>query len=324
MPLLISRDDPVARVLEWSCNTFVGRRMIGGLNCDWGRPVDREVSSVHAALTWHRRQQSWQLRDLGSVNGTTVDGHLLKQGEARGIGQGSVVGFGGSMWTVSAVGPPPAVATSSRGDRVIALDNVLLLLDEDRVEWVVHRMGDAWWLHRWTGEVPDSEQDGECIGHGHQVRVGRLTWTIGLPIDGPIRTDVGTMRQMPKLACHRLVLDVSPDCETIDARLEGPGEPTVLGHRRYHELWWVLALARKADREAGHPPEETGWVTCRQLGVDLALGSDPMGRLNVWVHRGRQRLKEAGFADYVDLFERRSSGSPMLRLGSPEVVICQR
>lgn len=54
------------------------------------------VSRHHAELTCELAgtETSWSLRDLGSSNGTHVNGELLKAGETRPIGHGDIVAVG--------------------------------------------------------------------------------------------------------------------------------------------------------------------------------------------------------------------------------------
>lgn len=316
MSTLISEGEDEPRLLEWFCNTFVGRRMVGGLNCDWGRPIDREVSSIHAALTWNRRVQQWQVHDLGSVNGTFVDGQPLEGTEARTIRRGSLLEFGGAKWRVDEVSPPPAGAVSSRGERHLALDDVLLLPNDEQPEYVIHRVDDQWCLHPWSGEVPSSAEGGETLEPGHTVTAGARTWTVSLPVDGRLRTDMGTVRSTRRLADFKLVVDVSPDYETFHARLKKRAESHLLPHRRYHELWWLLAEARLKDAAADTDEAEAGWVACEELISQLGIqATGGQGTLNVWVHRSRQRLKAAGFIDATNFIERRSGTVPMMRIG---------
>jgi hypothetical protein len=47
---------------------------------------DRRISGQHAALRWQNR--AWVLRDLGSTNGTRVNGHPVPAGEARTLQDG--------------------------------------------------------------------------------------------------------------------------------------------------------------------------------------------------------------------------------------------
>ena len=66
-------------------------RVIGRApTCDFAIP-DSTVSGRHAELT--RTPDGWRIRDLGSRNGTRLNGWLVKQGDVR---PGDVLALGGS------------------------------------------------------------------------------------------------------------------------------------------------------------------------------------------------------------------------------------
>lgn len=329
MPTLVScGDDP--RILEWSCNTFVGRRMAGGLSVDFGRPVDRQISSVHAAVTWDRSSQRWHICDLGSTNGTWVGGKVIDPGCAHPLSNDMQIAFGDSVWRIEDLRPPPVTATSAHGDLRIGQDGVLLLPDERNPELTLHRAADGWWYRPWDEETPlPADTEGSArLTHGQQLVAGGIPWRIAVPADRPLITDMGTLRSR-RLADYRLVLDVSADFETIVATLIGRGDTVNLAARRYHELWWLLALQSQEQRRAdGQPAEagadpEAGWITTHALLKQMGP-EQSMGNLNVWVHRSRKILAEKGFKDAEGFIERRHLGQPELRLMALEVEIRQR
>jgi len=61
-----------------------------------------EVSSRHAVIEW--REGSWRVRDLGSRNGTTVNGRRITTWRA--IRVGDTLRFGGRPWRATALGEP--------------------------------------------------------------------------------------------------------------------------------------------------------------------------------------------------------------------------
>lgn len=64
------------------------------------------MSREHALLIW--RAGHWEIRDLGSRHGTTVDGHPLIGGEGFPLKSGAQICFGDELdpWVLeSAVGP---------------------------------------------------------------------------------------------------------------------------------------------------------------------------------------------------------------------------
>src|ERR1044071_6194733 len=77
-------DGPHALLLS---RHLVGRSRLADL-----RMTDPTVSGEHAVLRWTGRE--WELHDLGSRNGTSVDGRRLASGERGAIGRGAGIAFG--------------------------------------------------------------------------------------------------------------------------------------------------------------------------------------------------------------------------------------
>ena len=70
---------------------------------------DRRVSGEHATIRWTGHQ--WEIRDLGSRNGTFVDGRRLASGERIPLDAGARMAFGGTddLWELVDTGPPSAL-----------------------------------------------------------------------------------------------------------------------------------------------------------------------------------------------------------------------
>ncbi len=106
-----------------------------------------QVSGYHAALVV--KEGAWRIQDLGSTNGTTVNGRRLQRW--RGVEVGTLLRFGGvSSWRVEVLADPSGVAVG--GAR--------LTLDQDRVPELELEL-------EWTGP--------EC--GAVRVRHGGVQWT---------------------------------------------------------------------------------------------------------------------------------------------------
>lgn len=87
-------------LLEVSGETGTARFPVRGTSVRIGRSVDNDVvlsaeptvSRHHAELARHG--EGWAVRDLGSHNGTHVNGVLLAEGATRPVGPDDVVGLG--------------------------------------------------------------------------------------------------------------------------------------------------------------------------------------------------------------------------------------
>ena len=98
--------DPATRQpVHLAATTLVGR----GPAADWTIP-SRLVSTEHARIAW--RQGGWSLKDLGSRNGTFVDGQRLGAGQTTWLQPGMQLSFGADRPCFEVVGiacdqPPP-------------------------------------------------------------------------------------------------------------------------------------------------------------------------------------------------------------------------
>ena len=94
-------------IVDPSPNCLVGR----ALSCELRLP-DPVVSNEHAMLYWSGA--AWEVRDLGSRNGTFVNGQRLEAGGRRTLTQGARLGFGTRVttWRLVDDGPPSSLRPS--------------------------------------------------------------------------------------------------------------------------------------------------------------------------------------------------------------------
>ncbi len=98
-------DGPPGRVVLLNGSTTIGRRPA----CDVVL-CDDSVSGLHARLTYHRG--AWQIEDLGSTNGTFVNGHRLRRPAA--LASGDVIRIGMAVWRFDAAGASEARSSKRR------------------------------------------------------------------------------------------------------------------------------------------------------------------------------------------------------------------
>ena len=254
------------------------------------------VSGEHASLRWVG--SGWQVRDLGSRNGTWVEGERLPPGVPVALLAGMRVAFGqvDDPWEVEDAAPPEPRARC--GDRlVIGEDGLLALPDEVSALAVVHGGALGTWVLD-TGDEPRVVRDGEAIP------VGDDTWTLELPerLDDTRTQDLS----------GRVTLEVrvSSDEEHVELELVRGEHRAEIGHRSFSEL--LLALARARVRDAALPEAERGWVYADELAGRLGLTRT---RFNMAVYRARQAFERTGLG--VEPVERRR-GSGQVRLGVAE------
>jgi hypothetical protein len=275
---------------------LIGRHPASDLVLD-----DPRVSGRHAEIRW--TLAGWEIKDLGSRNGTRVGDQFLDPGLWHRLRRGEAIAFGSSdlQATPSDLTPPsfPVALDAVRGE--------LRQGDGQRLD-----LGDAAIVARgggWEFVRGDRRYD---VHDDMSITVDDRTWRIFLP--APEVATVDAVGQ-PVLGNLTLRFEVSLDEEhvRIVARF-GPHELD-LGERVHHYLLLTLARQRLADREAGVPEAEEGWLVASDL--HRMLATDRV-KMNVEIFRARKQLEKAGILDAADIVERRAE---RIRLGLRSVEI---
>lgn len=293
---------------------LVGRSRLADL-----RMTEPTVSGEHAVVRWTGRE--WELHDLGSRNGTSVDGRRLAPGERVAIGRGSVITFGqaDNTWRLSDDAPPTIMATIDDGDEPICARNDLLALpSDDDPDAVVYRDAGGNWV---------VEQGGESarVADRSTVRAGGRDYVLRVP--DMIAPTWDSSSPVPHLAALTLRFSVSRDEEYVALTARSEHHVIDLGARAHHAVLLALARGRLEDREArkasaadrgGQPPESSeGWMYQDDLADQLAIDET---HLNVAVFRCRRQLAEAGIVGAASIVERRRP-TRELRLGVSRIEI---
>lgn len=293
------------RRVQLAPRVMVGRSRQADLRLDgtW-------VSGEHAVIGWDGRQ--WRVRDLGSRNGTTLDGRPLDARTDRPLSAGSALAFGQAeeQWVVVDVGAPTPMAQGPDGRWVEAIDRVLSLPGEgDPQVTVRHEDG------RWVVERQDEEGPPWVADDRDQIVLGDAIWTLRLP---EAREPTGDVASTHPLSALRLELGLSRDEETIDVRLMRGALRVGVEPRAHHYLLVLLVRQREADRGEARSPEEQGWIDPDRLARMLRISRQV---LNVYIHRIRCQVSDAGVLDGKGIIERRAqSHAVRLALIDAEVV----
>jgi hypothetical protein len=253
------------------------------------------ISSEHAALRW--TGADWELRDLGSRNGTFVDGARLAPGEPKIVAEGARLGFGAaSGYVLAAAGPPsahavPIDAPPGQPRWIDAVDGLLALPSAEDPAAVVFESAPG----RFVVEVDGGQrlvEDGSVV-----VAAGR-SFRLALPLvlEGTAAVDV------PTLDTVELWFGVSRDEETVRVTLVSRGRRISLEAREHAYVLLTLARQRVADRAL--PPSEQGWVDRDRLLKMLNLDANGM---NVMIYRARGQLAAAGIEGAAGIVEVRRS-----------------
>ena len=267
------------------------------------------VSGDHAVLEFQRG--CWFLRDLGSRNGTTVNGLPIGGGASQALSVGARIHLGGDPAALVLVedDPPCAFALGPGGlERVGGLD--WLSLDEEAPASIYRDDQGQWVL----------EEGGKhlVVEDGAMVVVGAREWHLHLPVEISPTVDLGVgPTYMHDL---RFCFSVSADQEHIQLVVTHGARTWDLGARSAH--YHLLQLARiRLEEEAlpGIPTEEAGWVLLDDL-LDMLKCSE--NQVNVYVHRARTQLAGIGVVGASGVVERRQ-GQRMLRFGSTKVELLE-
>jgi len=291
-----------------------GRTLVGRAPASMLRLRDRSVSAEHASIFWTGSR--WEVRDLGSTNGTWVDGRRLDPGGRAALLQGSElqIGSGAERWTLDDPGPPIASARRVDGEEVrVAEDGILVLPSVDDPRASLFEDPGGRWLVETDGPArPVIDQEEIVVG-------GRWALSVPPPTPGGLTpTTVNMKASAWRLDEITLVFEVSRDEEFVKLAILRGGALTSLPPRAHNQVLLVLARARLADRlDPALRASEQGWVYTDAL-IEM-LKTDHQ-RLCVDICRARQHLARAAVLDAGAIVERRAMTRQM-RLGTDQVEV---
>lgn len=290
--------DATGQVVNLTARLLVGRECAAGL-----RLGDTSISGEHAVLAW--RGAGWALRDLGSANGTLVNGERLAAGLWRALGAGDELQFGmlpGPFHLVDASAPKPFARRLRDGLEVSATSEVLALPSASCPTLQIMPMGAGWVCSGDAGDHP--VEDGQAIAvHGYE-------WRVFLPSGAEETRRPSDLVRVQQL---ELTFQVSTDEETVLIELRAPRWLKRLESRAHNYLLLHLARHRLRDRLA--PKAEQGWLDRSTLAQRLQLDAE---HLNVQLFRIRRNFADAGVADAGNLIECRRRPS-QVRIGLCEL-----
>jgi FHA domain len=286
------------------------RCMLGrAASCDV--PIDSpKVSSEHAVLRW--TNAAWELRDLGSRNGTFLEGRRLETGERATLDAGATFSLARSGPVFELVDASPAGAAvlhRESGMWHVAEDGILALPSGERPEVVIFSSSNGVW------HVETEEQSRPAV-NGETIPIGRESFLVEVP--APSVETLQSNTHAPLLESIGLRFTVTPDEEDVEMTVIIDGQPHPLTPRRYHYLLVTLARAWLADE--GAPNSVRGWVErdelCKKLEMDV-------NKLNVEIYRARKQLAELSVQGAARLIERRF-GTREIRIGVTHIEVMRR
>lgn len=281
----------------------------------------KSVSGYHACISWHNG--AWSVRDLGSRNGTYVNGQRVRE-RPHELRQNDRLVFGDQdeTWVLFDDSAPRAVLIpldgKPHGDDSPApsliLDDLRAFPSDANPQTTIFQDAEGrFWL-----ETADAEP---CeLGSEQQVSIGGLTYRVHLPgaLQQGLTTTSATNRAVESsVRTMRLTLNVAPDEETAAAVVDAGAVQAQLQPRVHLYLLSHLARMRAADAaSAGDAdgPEKigSGWVSVEILCDDLQLTREQLG---LQVFRIRDDMKKVGLSDAGEIVDRSRRG--WIRIGVP-------
>lgn len=267
--------------------------------------ADSRVSGRHAQLRW-TVVGGWEIKDLGSRNGSTLESQALEPGVWTVLNQGAALGFGHrtNTWQVCDASSPRLPMAKGSSGVVEARGGMLLLPDAERPLACVRSVEQRW--------VLEAEDEPRALSDGEIIELDGERFRVFLPETLATTAEASAVALVDQLT---LEFRVSLDEEDVQLSARCGSARIDLGTRTHHYTLLTLARQRLADREAGVPSEEQGWlyrdVLMQMLDLDRV-------RLNIEIFRARRQLADAGVQDAATLIERRL-GSSQLRLGISRV-----
>jgi pSer/pThr/pTyr-binding forkhead associated (FHA) protein len=282
--MAILRDLQSDAALPLAARLVVGRATTAAL-----RVQDKRVSGEHATLRW--TGTNWEVRDLGSRNGTFVDGNRVGSGESASLVAGSKLSFGdpAAQYVLSDAGAPGAVAREVKSGQLLgAKDGLLGLPSSEQPEVVVYRDFSGAWLAE-TGDERREVTDGDVI------EVGGQEFSLSVP---EFADQTATVESGTTLEAITLRFGVSLDEEHVQLTVISRGRRDPLEPREHGYV--LLTLARKRLEDRALPSAEQGWIDRDRLLRMLQLDANG---LNVAIYRARGQLASAGIDNAVGIVE---------------------
>ena len=268
--------------------TLVGRSAECGLRLD-----DPHVSSVHATIAWTGLR--WEIRDLGSRNGTFLNGAKLDAGRPVHLQPGTLVAFGDPSRTFTLVddSPPALLAVESITGTIRTSPvggGILVLPSDTHPEVSVYEDRDGTW------RLETMEGTTETLADQQYVQAGGSQWLLHLPA---VNEGTPIIRISISLESVSFRFAVRRDEERVKITILHRGAEIPLEPREHGYV--LLTLARARAKDAEHLPEDQrGWRDREHLERMLGMEANA---LNVAIHRARQQISAAGIIGAARIVE---------------------
>jgi|HubBroStandDraft_1064217.scaffolds.fasta_scaffold24863_2 hypothetical protein len=271
------------------------------------------VSAQHALMRW--TQERWELKDLGSRNGTFLDGTRLSAGEVYSVTVGSRLAFGKlvQQWELADESSPSVMVVPLDGREPVVIEGDLLALPSSEDPQVtIYRSEGSWVLEKADDSIAP-------ITNQQTFEVAGSVWRFCCA-DNTSKTWLTHSPSMGVEVRH-LQLSFSIPSDRGDTHLEMTwgGRAVDMGTRAHNSLLLALARRRLEDAAEGLPETSCGWMYQEDLSQEPGL---EFPQLNSDVFRIRKQFAAAGVLDAANVIERRPR-TRQLRIGTSRISIVQ-
>jgi hypothetical protein len=306
MGILLDLNTGASSVLE--AEHIIGRAPGCSLRID-----ERYISAQHAALRWSPNR-GWELKDLGSLNGTFLDGVRVHPGGEVLVKKGSRLGFGklNNQWEIVDDAAPKVMVVPLDGGAPLVVTGALLVLPtEDRPECTLYRSEGSWYIER-AHEVTSS------IGNMEIFDVDGRRFRFCYP-EQRLPTALATTPKQKDIRDLRVIFSVSQDEEHVELRALYRDQAIALGSRAFNYLLLTLARHRLRDIEDGVSDGDAGWICYEDYANDPSMAP---AQLALDVYRIRRLFERAGIEGAAEIIQRRPR-IRQLRIGTAHVQIAR-
>ena len=279
-------------------------------NCSL-RINERYVSAQHAVVRWV--DGHWEVKDLGSRNGTFVDGSRIKAGDEHSLQKGSKLHFGKpeQQWELIDAAAPEVMAVAIDDGNAVTIDGELLALpSSDDPQVTIYQGPEGGWLL----EQPNDSIT--PITHMQTFDAAGQVWKFCCP-ERALKTSLADYRPEFEMRHIELEFSVSRDEEHVQLHALFGARRFDLGARNHNYVLLLLARRRLEDASEGLPETSCGWTYID----DLVRGpSVTPASLNIDVFRIRKQFDAIGVLDPANIIERRPR-TKQLRIGAARISV---
>lgn len=276
---------------------------------------DNAVSRFHARISWSGSE--WTLRDLGSRNGTYINGRLQANGKYHRIKAGDTLLFGNLLeeYLLLEDDAPRALVLSYDSQNQETRTPLTHLHPLPSVEHPLCTL-----FCGKNGGYSLENENGETIAleHGETFTIENMSYRVIFAHQPDSSPQTASSDVAPGPGGIRLVIAVSPDEESAEIKLYNGIAKHAFAPKAHFYLLAFLARLRN-ERIDNNTADESGWVDCDIVCKELMLNKEHLAQQ---VFRIRQEFKACCPSIAEQIIDRRLRGKMRIGLPATSVNVC--